>query len=51
MLLLLLEAEVELVIVPEAGPEIFVQLYADMLPSVSVPFPFNETVFIGNVID
>ena len=51
MAVIVVEAEAALVIVPAAGPEIFVQLYADIVPSVSVPLPFNETLFIGNVID
>ena len=38
------------VIVPDDGPEIFTQLYADILPSASVPLPFSETVLTGNVI-
>ena len=50
MLLLLLKPRLELVIVPDTGPEIFVQLYADMLPSGSVPLPERLTVLVGNVI-
>ena len=46
----MVEAELALVIVPVAGPEVLVQRYDDIVPSESVPVPFNETVFIGNVI-
>src|ERR1035437_1131538 len=42
--------EAALVIVPAEGPDIFVQLYEDMLPSASVPLPANDVVLTGNVM-
>ena len=44
-------AEPGFVMVHPDGPDIFVQLYADMLPSVSAPLPESVTVLAGNVID
>ena len=37
--------------IPPTGPDIFVQLYADILPSGSEPVPVNDTLLVGNVID
>ena len=38
------------VIFPLAGPEIFLQRYAVIVPSGSVPPPLSETLFVGKVI-
>ena len=43
------EAELALVIEPDAGPETFAQLYDAMVPSGSVPLPNNVVEFVGNV--
>ena len=44
-------AEPGFVMMHPDGPDVFVQLYADMLPSVSAPLPESVTVLVGNVID
>ena len=40
-----------LVIVPAAGPAIFVQAYAVMVPSGSIPLPKRFAVVVGSAID
>ena len=45
------EAELALVIEPDAGPETFAQLYDAMVPSGSVPLPESVPVLDGNFIN